>query len=269
MLSLAINLVGLLIVCGSDGSKTLAFQLGNKRTRKIFTDSSFSNIVPPPLFASKRSRLSMSLVPLDKDEMQRLIAVGAPTASQYSTYWGRTNQERFGRSVESAIVSILGMCFSYFMSFVLGGFVATLFGALFLFWGILSPELKAYQRNWEFLGGRELVDPADLDLYQDPDRAGLYGALFLGYIRDVCVVEDTADDSYDYDLDEFSDYDPNDDELERFTGQPFLLRVSVGDSKGRELQVHARMMQDYLPIKPGMPVTGIMLSTTLRTLQAR
>jgi hypothetical protein len=98
------------------------------------------------------------------------------------------------------------------MSFVLGGFVATLFGCLFCFWGILSPEFKARSRNWEFLGGRQLVDPwTVMDNNNgnigdtDPEHAGLYGALFLGRIGDVCVVEDVAA-SEEFDLEVFADY---------------------------------------------------------------
>lgn len=216
-----------------------------------------------PIENQQYTRLN-ALIPLETGELSQLIAVGPPTAAQYSTYWGRTNQERFGRGVESATVSILGLCFSYFMSFVLGGFVATIFGALFLFWGVLSPELKAYQRNWEFLGGRGLVDRESLDPDIDPDRAGLYGALLLGCVSDVCVVESTKGDSYEYDLEEFKDYDANSDEQERFTGQPYLLRVLVADTTGRELQVHARMMEDYVSVQRGMPAVGIMMATTPR-----
>ncbi|EEC44180.1 predicted protein [Phaeodactylum tricornutum CCAP 1055/1] len=218
----------------------------------------------------------MALMPLPTDEVQRLIAVGAPTAIQYSTYWGRTAQEQYGRVLESAIVSFLGVSFSYFMSFVVGGFVATIFGSLFLFWGILSPELKAYQRNWEFLGGRELVDPWGVrESGRDPEDAGLYGALFLGYIADVCVVEDATTYSYEYDLAEFADYNMNDDELEKYTGRPYLLRLLVADKSvngqdrddiggGRELQVHARLSDEYLDVRRGMPVSGILLSTSPR-----
>jgi len=160
----------------------------------------------------RTTALSMSLIPLPVEELQRLVATGTPTGSQYSTYWGRTQQEQYARVLESAIVTFLGVFFSYFMSFVLGGFVATLFGCLFCFWGILSPEFKARSRNWEFLGGRQLVDPwTVMDNNNgnigdtDPEHAGLYGALFLGRIGDVCVVEDVAA-SEEFDLEVFADY---------------------------------------------------------------
>lgn len=201
----------------------------------------------------------MSLIPLPVDELARLVATGAPTASQYSSYWGRTKQEQYGRFLESSIVSFLGVFFSYFLSFVLGGFIATLFGCLFVFYGVLSPEFKAYQRNWEFLGGRPLVDPWTVE--GDPERAGLYGALFLGRIGDVCVVED-SEAVEEFDLDTFSDYTMETDELERFTGQPYLLRVGCVDSSGRDLQVHARLSEEYLDLRPGMPITGILLSVS-------
>jgi hypothetical protein len=200
---------------------------------------------------------SMSLIPLPVEELDRLVAAGAPTASQYSSYWGRTKQEQYGRFLESAIVTFLGVFFSYFMSFVLGGFIATLFGTFFVFYGILSPEFKAYQRNWEFLGGRQIVDPWTVE--GDPERAGLYGALFLGRIGDVCVVED-SDSVEEFDLTDFADYSMETDELERYTGQPYLLRVDCVDSSGRELQLHARLSEEYLDLEPGMPVTGVLLS---------
>jgi hypothetical protein len=205
------------------------------------------------------TRRYMSLIPLPVDELARLVATGAPTASQYSSYWGRTKQEQYGRFLESSIVSFLGVFFSYFLSFVLGGFIATLFGCLFVFYGVLSPEFKAYQRNWEFLGGRPLVDPWTVE--GDPERAGLYGALFLGRIGDVCVVED-SEAVEEFDLETFSDYTMETDELERFTGQPYLLRVGCVDSSGRDLQVHARLSEEYLDLRPGMPITGILLSVS-------
>jgi hypothetical protein len=257
-----------------------------------------------------KTRLGMALIPLPVDDLERLVAAssyplsgsGAPTAAQYSTYWGRTQKERYGRFVESTIVSLLGVFFSYMLSFVLGGFVATILGTLFLFWAILSPLLKAYQRNWEFYGGRPLVDPwsvdknnagggmnsffsnmNDNDKQVDPDRAGLYGALLLGRLDDVCVVEEPSAEM-EYDLTEFADYRMEDDELERFTGEPYLLRVRVvsdvakttddddddddddvpSQPPPRELQIHARLSEEYLDLEPGMPVVAILLSLSTR-----
>lgn len=197
-----------------------------------------------------------SLIPLEIVELDQLLALGTPTAAQYSTYFGRTKQEQYARLVESCIVGFLGVFFSYFMSFVLGGWVATLFGTLFLFWGVLSPEFKARQRNWEFLGGRPLVD-----VYQREERQGLYGALFLGVIEDICVVQN-SDDELEYDLAEFAEYRMEQDELERYTGAPWLLRVKCVDSTSRRLQVHARLSEEYLDVARGAGVVGILLSKT-------
>ena len=199
-------------------------------------------------------RRPMALVPLPTQELEQLLAVGPPTGEQYSTYLGRTPQERYGRILESSVVSFLGVFFSYFLSFVLGGLVATILGTLFFFWGILSPQFKAAQRNWEFLGGRQLADP------WNPDSAGLYGALYVGFVDDVCVVEKSTD-KREYDLSEFADYTMETDELEQFTGDPYLIRVRLSDSKGRELQIHTRMSEEYLDVKRQMPVVAILLST--------
>lgn len=204
-------------------------------------------------------RLNMALVPLPTEELEQLLAVGPPTGEQYATYWGRTPQERYGRILESSIVSFLGVFFSYFLSFVLGGLVATILGTLFFFWGILSPQLKAAQRNWEFLGGRQLVDPWKVR-GGDPDSAGLYGALYLGFVDDVCVVEKSTD-KREYDTVDFADYTMDTDELEQYTGDPYLLRIRLCDSKGRELQVHTRMSEEYLDVRANMPVVAILLST--------
>ena len=169
----------------------------------------------------------------------------------------------------------LGVFFSYFLSFVLGGFVATIFGCLFTFWGILSPDFKARQRNWEFLGGRELVDPWIVDesnnyngggWFDDgnrmkEDQQGLYGAFLLARVDDVCVVEDmmaTPDDEYN--LDDFMDYTMDGDKLEQWAGTPYLIRMKISDENGRELQIHARLSEDYLDIEPGMPAVAILLS---------
>jgi hypothetical protein len=227
----------------------------------------------PPSASTPTTTTSLrSLIPLDAAELDQLLALGSPTAAQYSAYFGRTSQERYARLVESAIVGFLGVFFSYFLSFVLGGWVATVCGTLFLFWGILSPEFKARQRNWEFLGGRPLVDPPDL--WEDDDgesfmagwpkprslsHQGLFGALFVGVVEDVCVVQN-ADDVLEYGMDEFADYRMERDELERFTGVPWLLRVKCVDSTSRRLQVHARLSEEYLDIRTGAGVLGILLS---------
>jgi hypothetical protein len=162
--------------------------------------------------------------------------------------------------VESALVTVIGLLFSYFLSFVVGSFVATIMGCLFAFWGVLSPELKARQRNWEFLGGRDLVDPWKM-FNGAEDKQGLYGSLFLGRIDDVCVVEET-DSLTEYDLAGFQDYTMETDELERWQGAPYLIRVRFSDDTGRELQVHGRMSEEYLNIKAGMPCGAILLSTS-------
>ena len=215
--------------------------------------------------------LPMSLIPLSADELSDLISVDTtPTAAQYTAYWGRTPRERYNRLFETLLVSILGMVLSYCLSFVLGGFVATILGAVFLFWGIFTPQLQAIQRNWEFLGGRQLLDfynnPDDHDNddhYNDNPRNGLYGALFLGYLDDVCVVEYAAASAeQEYDLTDFMDYTMKTDELEKYTGNPYLLRVRLADSQGRQLQVHARLSEDYLELLPKQGALALLLSTS-------
>lgn len=238
-------------------SKTRAFSL-QPRSSLHCSRPSTNNL------AAQRQELTrrQALVPISAAEAQDLLATtGPPTGAQYATYWGRTPQERYGRFLESAIVSFLGVFFSYFLSFVVGGFFSTILGCLFVFWGILSPEFQAYQRNWEFLGGRPLVDADNLQ-GRSPDKAGLYPAIFLGRIDDVCVVE-SASDVEEYDLDDFDDYTMASDELEQFSGEPYLLRVRCIDQTGRELQVHTRMSEEYTGgvLLAGLPVTAILLST--------
>lgn len=141
---------------------------------------------------------------------------------------------------------------------MIGGFLATVCGATFAFWGVLSPELKARQRNWEFLGGRPLVDPW-IVAGKDEEKQGLYGSLFLGKVDDVCVVDSTSSVD-EYELDDFQDYTMETDEMEQFSGTPYLIRVKMSDDEGRELQTHARMSEAYLDIQSGMPVLSILLS---------
>ncbi|CAJ1967041.1 unnamed protein product [Cylindrotheca closterium] len=238
---------------------------------ETFVESGLSFQLPSP-FVMKNNRqttdvnivhniaLNMALVPLPVDELEDYLVIGPPSGSQYATYWGRTKRERYNRFLEASIVTFLGVFFSYFLSFVLGGFVATLFGATFAFWGVLSPELKARQRNWEFLGGRALVDPW-IVRGRDEEKQGLYGSLFIGKVDDVCVVYSTSS-LEEYELDDFQDYTMESDELEQFSGTPYLIRVKMSDGEGRELQTHARMSEDYLDIQTGMPVLSILLSTS-------
>ena len=198
-----------------------------------------------------------ALVPLSADDVEELISSGKPTGDQYATYVGRTMQEKYNTFFEWTAVAILGVFFSYFLSFVLGGFVATIFGSLFFFWGVLSPEFKAYQRNWEFLGGQEVVD-FDVDTRRTEQRPRLFGALFLGHIADICVVGD--DSSVEYDFRDFADYSMEEDELQQYTGHPYLLRVQCTDLNDRALQIHCRLSEDYVHLVPGMPVCTLLLS---------
>jgi hypothetical protein len=210
-----------------------------------------------------RSSSSLNaLIPLAVDEMAYFLNTrGVPTASQYSAYWGRTSREQYSGFLESALVTFLGVFFAYFLSFVIGNVVATLLGFLFAMWTLLSPEIRAYQRNWELLAGRSLVDPWSIDNDEDPDQQGLYGALFLGILEDVAVVE-SASSKQEYDLSDFQDYAMENDDLERSTGLPYLLRVRLLDSEGRSLQVHARMSEEYLDLRPGQTIAGVLLSTS-------
>ena len=209
------------------------------------------------------SRREMALVPLPVEDVEELLVVGSPSGLQYATYWGRTKRETYNRFLESSIVAFIGVFFSYFLSFVLGGFVATMFGSLFAFWAVLSPDFKARQRNWEFLGGRAIVDPwmVEEGIVVDVDNAGLYCSLLLGRIDDVCVVENNAA-TEEYDIDEFQVYKSDEDELEEISGLPYLIRIRVSDDEGRELQIHSRLSEEYLGIEQGMPVAGILLSTS-------
>jgi len=234
------------------GSQCLTFnqirpQLGGRLPSQILS----SRPLPRPL--------QMSLLPLPVDTLEDLLVVGTPSGLQYATYWGRTKREQYNRFLESSIVTVLGVFFSYFMSFVVGGFVATIIGGLFAFWGVLSPDLKSRQRNYELLAGRTLVDPWTIDEYDDENKQGLYGSLFLGHVSDVCVVEDTASDE-EFDLEDFEDYEMETDELEQLAGTPYLLRVRLLDDENRELQIHARMSEEYLDIQLGMPAVMILLS---------
>lgn len=204
---------------------------------------------------------------MEVEDVQDLLVTGSPSGLQYATYWGRTKRETYNRLLESSIVAFIGVFFSYFLSFVLGGFVATLIGSLFAFWAVLSPDFKARQRNWELLGGRAIVDPWMVEegimdgVIDDGDNAGLYGSLLLGRIEDACVVETNAA-TEEYDLYEFQDYNSNEDELEELSGSPYLIRLRISDDDGRELQIHSRLSEDYLGIEPGMPAAGILLSTS-------
>ena len=122
-------------------------------------------------------------------------------------------------------------------------------------------------------GGRELVDPWSVEErsrkrqktidYDDDDfekefngssadesKQGLYGALFLRQIQDVGVVEEeAAPTSKEFILSDFSDYNMEADELEKWVGSLYLLLVNAQDKEGRTLQVHARMSEEYVDLE--------------------
>jgi len=219
-------------------------------------------------------QLQMSLIPIPVNELQDILPTPSkltPSGDQYVTYLGRTPQQRFNSLFEGVSIAFLGSMFAYFISFVIGQFFATLLGIIFLFWPILSPEFKAYNRNWELVGGRDLVDVwMDEEDYNNgyydlvpEDKRGLYGAYYVAQIEDVCVVDDVrASSEEEYDLDEFSGYTMATDELQSVTGLPWKLRLRLLDDEGRGMHVHSRMSEDYLDIQPGMNAVGVLLSTS-------
>ena len=156
--------------------------------------------------------------------------------------------------------------FAYFISFVIGDFLATCLGIVFFFWPILSPEFKAYQRNWELVGGRGLVDVWMEDGVfggLPRDQRGLYGAYYTTRIQDVCVVDNVlASVEEEYDLDDFREYRREEDEMEALTGIPWKLRLKLMDEEDRGMQVHCRMSEEYLDLLPGMDMVGVLLSTS-------
>lgn len=212
----------------------------------------------------------MALLPVPVSDLQRALVLGVPTGEQWGSYWGRTSWERYNAVFESVSVSFLGLFASYFLSFVVGAPLATLSGAVALCWGLLGPEWRAYQRNWELRGGRDLVDhPAasandddDDDFWDDDARRGLYGAYWLGSVATVAVVEDAyAPSDEAYPLSDFADYTMERDD-EDSLNFPWQLRLRVRDGDGRTLQVHARMSEEYADLRPGMPLAAILLSTS-------
>jgi len=234
----------------------------------------------PTLSQTSSLVLLMSLVPVPVRELEDILPTPsnlAPNGDQYLTYLGRTPGQRFNSFFEGAGIAFLGSMFAYFVSFVIGQFLATLMGIVFLFWPILSPEFKAYQRNWELLGGRDLIDvwtAPDDDTEEmkevaeywsgvPEEKRGLYGAYYMTWVEHVCVMDDVRS-SYEeeHDLGEFSGYTSATDELENVTGLPWKLRLRLIDEERRGMQVHSRMSEEYLDIRPGMHAVGVLLSTS-------
>jgi len=218
---------------------------------------------------------SMSLIPAPINELGKILPTPthlSPTGEQYMTYFGRTPRERYNSLFEGISIAFVGSMLSYFISFIIGQFLATCFGVICIFWPILSPEVKAYQRNWELLAGRPLVDvwmdedediDGDFILSLPENKRGLYGAYYIATIQDVCVVDDVrATASQEYDLVEFSQYTQVRDEMMSITGIPWKLRLRLSDMAGREMQVHCRLSEEYLPIQCGMTAAGVLLSTS-------
>jgi len=223
------------------------------------------------------SRLNMALLPIPVSDLEQLLVLGMPNGAQYGTYWGRTSRETYNAVFESVAVTVLGLFGSYFLSFVIGDGLATLMGAVFAFWTLLGPELKAYQRNWEFVGGRPLIDQwmddeimdNTFDIFGDEkekgERAGnggMYGSYYIAHVSNVGVVGNVnVLPSEEYPLSEFYDYTMEKDDAERITGLPWMIRLRIKDNSGRSMQVHARMSEEYLDIQEGQPVVCVFLSS--------
>ena len=126
----------------------------------------------------------MALLHIPRESSRKIITRNLPTPSQYTAYWGLTSKEQYAFLFKSFGVSFFGVFMYYFLSFAVGQFVATILGMIAAFWVVLGPEVKAYQRNWELTGGRDLVDPwTDEDDFYDEDKRGLYGACKSIHLR--------------------------------------------------------------------------------------
>jgi hypothetical protein len=97
---------------------------------------------------SAATRLSMALIFAPLSDLSQCLVLGVPTGEQFSTYWGRTSRERVNAIFESCAVTFLGLFAAYFLSFVIGSSLATIFGMVAACWSLLGPQWKAYQRNW-------------------------------------------------------------------------------------------------------------------------
>jgi hypothetical protein len=243
----------------------LYFTIAFKNRRFPYLPSSTVNKYH--LHRSTPTTLSMALIYAPLSDLSQCLVLGVPTGEQYSTYWGRTSRERANAVFETCAVTFVGLFAAYFLSFVIGSSLATLFGMVAACWSILGPNWRAYQRNRDLLGGRRLVDPYyrrddedDLDYYVDEED--LYGAYYIASVKKVAVVESSlSPEDEEYDILDFHDYTMEQDENEQATGNPWMLRLLVEDKFGRNMQVHARMSEDYVNIREGMPCATILLST--------
>lgn len=253
--------------------------VSNSKHSRLYRTDSYKRRLTTTTTTSSTNALCMALIFAPLSDLNQCLVLGVPTGEQYTAYWGRTSRERINAIFESCTITFLGLFASYFLSFVIGTSLATLFGSVAAFWILLGPQWKAYQRNRELIGPRKLVDPyyandgdsfyrnveeEDDDEYDfnNDSNMGLFGAYYIASVQKVAVVESTLSPEEDeLDIRDFYDYTMETDENEKTTGSPWMLRLNIGDRYGRDIQVHARMSEDYVNIRKGMPCASILLST--------
>lgn len=89
---------------------------------------------------------SMTLTPITKTQFNNL----APThvnPKQYSAYWGATASEKLQRVLEAGLLSYGGAWMSWFLSFMLGNFIAAIVGTGLIFNWIYTPWVYANNMN--------------------------------------------------------------------------------------------------------------------------
>ena len=92
---------------------------------------------------NNKNALCMALIFAPLSDLNQCLVLGVPTGEQYTAYWGRTSRERINAIFESCTITFLGLFASYFLSFVIGTSLATLFGSVAAFWILLGPQWKA------------------------------------------------------------------------------------------------------------------------------
>jgi len=98
---------------------------------------------------SKLSYTSMSLTPLTKNQIQRIFPTSV-TNEQWFSHWGVNKKERLQRILESVLISYGGGWLAWFLSFLAGGLVSGVVGALLICNWIYVPWLNANRRNYTF-----------------------------------------------------------------------------------------------------------------------
>lgn len=171
----------------------------------------------------------MALIPLPRSQMKLLVPRGKVTPAQWCSYWGYTPVDTLQRILESMLFAYGGAWMAWFLSFMAGPFVSSIFGSITIFNWLYLPYISSQRNNNK--------------MWFNSQGKLLHHALFKGSIQSMRRIRRRSGKtigalSQDY------------------------LDIVVMDEMERELEIITPWREDYRVLREGMTLETVVASSS-------